>query len=194
MVSPGSSPGIGIVDRVVGLHDGGHLVVLAVPERRDDQHAGDEGDDCRGDGAESDPPASPADRHDGGERGVDGRRSRWIGRHLRGVSDGVEDPRPQPRRWRLGNGIGHRRRGGAHRVELGTEFGPPLEGGVQVALLHVGERADSGERHQLAQLVVGHRSTPIAVRNRMSPSRIRVFTVPRATPRWSAICTWVMPS
>ncbi len=43
-------------------------------------------------------------------------------------------------------------------------------------------------------LVVGHDVPPMLVRSRIRPSRMRVLTVPRATPRCSEICTWVSPS
>ena len=106
----------------------------------------------------------------------------------------VEQPGPQVGRRRVGHGVGQRRGDLAQRVELGPQVRSSFECCIHVRLLLVAERADGGERQQLAQLVVGHAWTPITVRNRINPSRMRVFTVPSATPSRSAICTCVRPS
>ena len=87
------------------------------------------------------------------------------------------------------------RRGVLQLVELGLQVGTGAQHVLQLRPLRGGQGADGLEGQQLPQLVVGHRDcAPIAARSRIRPSRIRVLTVPSATPRRSAIWTCVSPS
>ena len=63
---------------------------------------------------------------------------------------------------------------------------------IQLGSLLGRQRPGRAQRQQLVSLL-GHHVVSITWRNLIKPSRTRVFAVPKAMPRRSAISTWVNP-
>ena len=125
---------------------------------------------------------------------------RLVTRQLVDFANGIEHRRAQMRRRRFGGRLGQRRRAHLQLGVLAGELVVAVEQPVERGVLGVGQRAGRPESEQVEVLVPRivvrvHEaaSSPSTVRSRNSPSRMRVFAVPNAMPRWSATSTWVSP-
>ncbi len=170
----------------------------------DDEGAHDE-DDRRRHRRCRDPPPPPVDRH----HGCDVRlcRGRWLkrlnrlnrlagggrkGANLRFGGDRFEDGRTEPGRRRFGNRLAERRDVVEHcgvlsrRLRIGCQHPIELDG------LLGSQRSGRAQGQQLFSVRV-HHVVSITWRSLIKPSRTRVFAVPSAMPRRSAISTWVNP-
>ena len=115
-------------------------------------------------------------------------------RLLRGAGDFGEHRGPQGRRRLAAFDLGHHAQRRPQLVELSLELGTLLDHHLRLLALVTRQRVDGQQGDHFVRLLFVHPWAPISPRSRISPSLIRVLTVPSATPRCSAISTWVNPS
>ena len=115
---------------------------------------------------------------------VDGRRE------LAGPVGGGQHPRPKLRRRVEGLGQAEAGRGLAQAADLVLAQRAVLEMTLEAVPLGLAERVEDVAAAQHVQVVTHdlHHSTSRQSRILISPSRIRVLTVPRATPSSRATC------